>query len=305
MTLQTYLLRVLGWDPTAQRIREGRVNPISASAQDFDFTARWQRQDAVCSVRGCKTRLDILARYYGQSASIAPTFQCVHGVYRTRADQQAKDQGGNQRGRSATRKDQHDNRKRCEPKSDDRSDAVLIDARKLQVALWPALLQLERVRLVTGDLQIGRSFRMMSLQGERAFVIQNRAAKIARPEISIAEIVKQSCAPLCCTNERLVTGDRFREMTLRILLVCLLKVCIWLSVRDRSKSESERKQNRERSIGRHPERSEAKSRDPAELPFGRATGFDSLTSRSLSLRPSRPCRGFPSCSILGSARNDG
>jgi hypothetical protein len=37
---------------------------------------------------------------------------------------------------------------------------------------------------------------------------------------------------------------------------------------------------------------------------GLAAGFDSLTSRSLSLRPSRPCRGFPSRSILDSARND-
>jgi hypothetical protein len=32
--------------------------------------------------------------------------------------------------------------------------------------------------------------------------------------------------------------------------------------------------------------------------------FDSLTPCSLSLWPSRPCRGLPSCSILDSARND-
>jgi len=32
--------------------------------------------------------------------------------------------------------------------------------------------------------------------------------------------------------------------------------------------------------------------------------FDSLTPGSLSLRPFRPCRGFPSRSILGFARND-
>ena len=67
---------------------------------------------------------------------------------------------------------------------------VLIDARKLQVALSPALLQLKRVRLVTGDLQIGRGFRMMSLQGERPLIIQDRAPKIACPEISVAKIVK-------------------------------------------------------------------------------------------------------------------
>ena len=35
-----------------------------------------------------------------------------------------------------------------------------------------------------------------------------------------------------------------------------------------------------------------------------AAGFDWLTSHSLSLRPSRPCRGFPSRSILDFARND-
>src|SRR5262249_53385501 len=47
----------------------------------------------------------------------------------------------------------------------------------------------------------------------------------------------------------------------------------------------------------HSERSKAKSKNPAKLPNTGATGFDSLTSRPLSLRPSRPCRGFPSRSI--------
>ena len=37
----------------------------------------------------------------------------------------------------------------------------------------------------------------------------------------------------------------------------------------------------------------AESRHPVKLPEGCAAGFDSLTSRSLSLWPSRPCRGFP------------
>ena len=37
---------------------------------------------------------------------------------------------------------------------------------------------------------------------------------------------------------------------------------------------------------------------------GNASGFDSLTSRSLTLRSSRPCRGFPSRSILDFARDD-
>src|SRR5437879_7424358 len=44
-----------------------------------------------------------------------------------------------------------------------------------------------------------------------------------------------------------------------------------------------------------------RSRDIAGFNFER---FDSLTSRSLSLWPSRLCRGVPSCYILDSARND-
>jgi hypothetical protein len=55
--------------------------------------------------------------------------------------------------------------------------------------------------------------------------------------------------------------------------------------------------------GCHPERSEAESKDPAELPIGFIKGFDSLTSRSLSLWPSRLCR-VPRRSIVDSARND-
>src|SRR5262249_22619702 len=47
------------------------------------------------------------------------------------------------------------------------------------------------------------------------------------------------------------------------------------------------------SENRHPERREAESKDPAAPPKRNPTGFDSLTSRSLSLRPFRPCRGLP------------
>ena len=37
----------------------------------------------------------------------------------------------------------------------------------------------------------------------------------------------------------------------------------------------------------------AEWRHLVKLPLGRDGGFDSLTSRSLSLWPSRPCRSFP------------
>jgi hypothetical protein len=54
----------------------------------------------------------------------------------------------------------------------------------------------------------------------------------------------------------------------------------------------------------HSERSAAKSKNPAAKPYRNAPRFDSLTSRSLSLRPSRGCRGFPSRSILDLARDE-
>jgi hypothetical protein len=54
----------------------------------------------------------------------------------------------------------------------------------------------------------------------------------------------------------------------------------------------------------HCERTEAKSTNLAMKLYGNAPGFDSLTSRSLSLRPFRPCRGFPRRSILDFARDD-
>jgi cysteine desulfuration protein SufE len=48
----------------------------------------------------------------------------------------------------------------------------------------------------------------------------------------------------------------------------------------------------------------SKSRHAVDQSVPFATGFDSLTSRSLSLRPSRLCRSFPGRSILDFARND-
>jgi len=68
-------------------------------------------------------------------------------------------------------------------------------------------------------------------------------------------------------------------------------------------NDEDRNNDEVRMTDCHPEGSEAQSKDPAESLIGFATGFDSLTSRSLSLRPSRPCRGFPSRSILDFARD--
>src|SRR5207249_6758125 len=55
--------------------------------------------------------------------------------------------------------------------------------------------------------------------------------KVADAKISIAEIVKQICAPLSCTNECLVPGDRFLEMALGVLLICFCEVAFCLRKR--------------------------------------------------------------------------
>src|SRR5262249_4568340 len=166
-----------------------------------------------------------------------------HGESGGGGNQQEKEHPGHQRGGFARGENQDDNTKQCEPSSNGCRDRVLVHAGKLQIPIPPALRQLKRARLVTRDLQIGRGFRMMSLQGERSLVIQNRTAKIASPEISIAQIIKQICAPLPRPNECLVTGDRFREMALRIFLVCLCEVCIWLRESRAGQYPAEKKRN--------------------------------------------------------------
>ena len=85
------------------------------------------------------------------------------------------------------------------------------------------------MRFVARDLQIGRGLGMMRLQGERAFVIQNRASKIARAEVGVAEIIKHIRTPLPGANQCLVARDRFLEMTLGVFLVCLCKFDICLT----------------------------------------------------------------------------
>ena len=81
---------------------------------------------------------------------------------------------------------------------------------------------------------------MMLVQRECAFVIQNRATKIARAKIGVSQIVKQICVPLTCANQRLVTGDRFFEMTLRVFLVrfCKFSVARTLGQNERAKNRA-------------------------------------------------------------------
>src|SRR4029453_5086407 len=102
-------------------------------------------------------------------------------------------------------------------------DDVLINARDLQIPFRPALLHLESTRLVTCYLQIGGCFGMMSFQREPPLIIQDCSSKIARAKISIANIVKNVCAPLSGADKRFVAGDCFLEIVLRVALVRLCK----------------------------------------------------------------------------------
>src|SRR6478752_4943413 len=96
---------------------------------------------------------------------------------------------------------------------------------------------------------------MMLVQGECALVIQNRAAKIARAKISISQIVKQICVPLTCANQRLVTGDRFLEMTLRVFLVRFCEFNVWLGMNERCRCETQEAKDGKHPLTRQPERS--------------------------------------------------
>src|ERR1051326_4571375 len=59
--LQTDLLRIFRRNPTSQVIRQHRVGPIPASAQNLNFTSRRQRENAIGGVCCSEARLHILA----------------------------------------------------------------------------------------------------------------------------------------------------------------------------------------------------------------------------------------------------
>ena len=98
----------------------------------------------------------------------------------------------------------------------------------MQVTFQTAWLNLQRVRFIACNLQIRCRFGMVPLQHKCAFVIQNRASKVARPEVGVSEIVKYICAPLSRANQCLVAGDRFLEMALGEFLVCFRKFGVGL-----------------------------------------------------------------------------
>src|SRR5262249_29833677 len=101
------------------------------------------------------------------------------------------------------------------------------DARELDVTLQFGRLQLQRTGFVACNLQVSRCFRMVTVQGKGALVLQNRAAKITAAKISVSTIVRQICVPLTCATRPLVPVDRLLKMTLREFLVrfCKISLC--------------------------------------------------------------------------------
>src|ERR1043166_311722 len=93
---------------------------------------------------------------------------------------------------------------------------------------------------------------MMIVQGEGAFVIQNRTAKIVCAKIRVSQVVKQICVPLTCANERLETGNRFSEIPLCVLLVRICKLRIRLREDGCSREKRKHRPNKTSPGGSRP-----------------------------------------------------
>ena len=62
---------------------------------------------------------------------------------------------------------------------------------------------------------------MMRIEGERAFVIQDRLAEIPQPKPGVPQIVERVCVALPGVDEILVVVDRLLEMSFAVILVRL------------------------------------------------------------------------------------
>src|SRR6187200_334545 len=93
----------------------------------------------------------------------------------------------------------------CAPESDRREPGILVAGEETEMRLRPACCQLESTRLVAHQLQIGACFGLIRVEGECALVVEDGAAEIAAPEVSVAQIVEQGWIPVSTLDERLVT----------------------------------------------------------------------------------------------------
>jgi len=89
--LQPYLLGVLGLNPAAQVIRQRSVHPITARAQDLNFAASRQCENAVGGIRCGEARLDVRSRHDSEGASVASVVERVNRPHSCSAQQQAQD----------------------------------------------------------------------------------------------------------------------------------------------------------------------------------------------------------------------
>src|SRR5215471_12041270 len=89
--LEPDLLGVLGLNPAAQIIRQRGVHPIAARTQNFDFTARRQRENAVCRVGCGEARLNVVARHDGKPTPFAPVVERVNRPHGYSAHEEAQD----------------------------------------------------------------------------------------------------------------------------------------------------------------------------------------------------------------------
>ena len=65
--------------------------------------------------------------------------------------------------------------------------------------------------------EVGLRHRLERLQGEGELIVENGAARIAGPEVGIAQVVEHARAPVVSIDERLITLHRLREMAGRLV----------------------------------------------------------------------------------------
>src|ERR1700730_1997605 len=209
----------LGRDPAAQIIWQRRVNPIATLADDFHLAAGREREPAVRWVCGYYSCPHAISRYHAQRAAFASVLEPTDSCDKRDKDRQRQDRQSDGTDRPAVCVDQHRDRKNAHPKSDRGRDGVLICCGQAQGMFQSTLLQFQRARFVTRNLQIRFGFGMAWIERKVPLVIQNRVAEVAGAEISVAQIVEQICAPLTGVNERFVISDCFLELTLRIFFI--------------------------------------------------------------------------------------
>src|ERR1017187_2965321 len=168
-----------------------------------------------------ESRFDVLSSHDREGSAFAAGLQRIKGEDGARENNGRKNNQRDESCRTPAQKEETRGAKEHEPERNGCSDGILGGSSGLDVTLDPISLQLQGARFITHQNQIRRGFRMMWIERERAFVVQDCLAKISEPEPRIAQIVEQICAPLPGLDENLVTVDRLLEMPFAVILVRL------------------------------------------------------------------------------------